>query len=94
MWIYRSQNAANFAEPDNRGRQGRGLSSTARFGPALNATLRGMYFMVEWTPRVNGPTVPPQWDGDALVVEGTHYVEAEWRTVTVISESAAQEPKP
>jgi hypothetical protein len=28
------------------------------------------------------------------VVEGTHYVEAEWRTVTVISESAAQEPKP
>ena len=53
--------------------------------------------MVEWTPGVNGPTVPqqghPQWDGDALVVEGTHYVEAEWR-VTVISESAAQEPKP
>jgi hypothetical protein len=37
---------------------------------------------------------PRQWDGDALVVEGTHYVEAEWRTVTVISESAAQEPKP
>ena len=50
--------------------------------------------MVEWTPRVNGPTVPPQWDGDALVVGGTHYVEAGWRTVTVISESAAQEPKP
>ena len=44
--------------------------------------------MVESTPGVNGPTVPqqgpPQWDGDALVVEGTHYVEAEWRTVTVI----------
>jgi len=37
--------------------------------------------MVESTPGVNGPTVPqqgpPQWDGDALVVEGTHYVEAE-----------------
>jgi Uncharacterised protein family (UPF0182) len=48
---------------------------TARFGPALNATLRGMHFMVEWTPGVNGSTVPqqgpPQWDGDALVVEGT-----------------------
>jgi hypothetical protein len=54
--------------------------------------------MVEWTPGVNGPTVPqqgpPQWDGDALVVAGTHYVEAEWRTATVISESAAQQPKP
>jgi hypothetical protein len=56
-----------------------------------------MYFVVLWTPGINGPTIPqqgpPQWDGDALVVEGTHYVEAEWKTITVISESAAQEPK-
>ncbi len=85
------------AEPVDRGLQGRGLSSTASFGPALNATLRAMYFVVLWTPGVNGPTVPqqgpPQWDGDALVVEGTQYVEAEWRTITVISESVAQEPK-
>ena len=98
MWIYRSQNAANFAEPDNRVAKAGDFRQLPRFGPALNATLRGMYFMVEWTPGVNGPTVPqqgpPQWDGDALVVAGTHYVEAEWRTATVISESAAQQPKP
>ena len=39
------------------------------------ATLRGMYFTVKWTARVDGPGPQPgvpQWDEDSLVIGGTH----------------------
>ena len=91
------QNAANRAEPVERGRQDSGLSSTASFGPAFNATLRGMYFTVKWTARVDGPGPQPgvpQWDGDALVIDGTHYVQPEWSTITIYSDATPTEPPP
>ena len=91
------QNAANRAEPVERGRQGSGLSSTASFGPAFNAKLRGMYFTVKWTARVDGPGPQPgvpQWDEDALVIDGTHYVQAEWSTITIYSDATPTEPPP
>ena len=91
------QNAANRAEPVERGRQGSGLSSTASFGRAFNAKLRGMYFTVKWTARVDGPGPQPgvpQWDGDALVIDGTHYVQPEWSTITIYSDATPTEPPP
>ena len=61
------------------------------------ATLRGMYFTVEWTARVDGPGPQPgvpQWDEDSLVIGGTHYVQAEWSTITIYSDATPTEPPP
>jgi hypothetical protein len=54
-----------------------------------------MYFTVKWTARVDGPgpqTGVPQWNEDALVIDGTHYVQAEWSTITIYSEATSDEP--
>ena len=63
----------------------------------LHATLRGMYFTVKWTARVDGPGPQPgvpQWDEDSLVIGGTHYVQAEWSTITIYSDATPTEPPP
>jgi len=67
------------------------------FQTGLHATLRIMYFTVKWTARVDGPGPEPgvpQWDGDALVIDGTHYVQAEWSTITIYSDATPTEPPP
>ena len=54
-----------------------------------------MYFTVKWTARVDGPGPQPgvpQWDGDALVIDGTHYVQPEWSTITIYSDATPTEP--
>ncbi len=56
-----------------------------------------MYFTVKWTARVDGPGPQPgvpQWDGDALVIDGIHYVQPEWSTITIYSDSTPTEPPP
>jgi hypothetical protein len=56
-----------------------------------------MYFMVKWTAGVDGPGPQPgvpQWDEDALVIDGTHYVQAEWSTITIYSDVSPTEPPP
>jgi hypothetical protein len=55
-----------------------------------------MYFTVKWTARVDGPGPQPgvpQWDGDALVIDGTHYVWPEW-TITIYSDATPTESPP
>jgi hypothetical protein len=49
-----------------------------------------MYFTVDWAPGTTGPTTnqgAPHFDGSALVIDGTRYSEAQWRIITVISET-------
>jgi hypothetical protein len=56
-----------------------------------------MYFTVKWTARVDGPGPQPgvpQWDDDALVIDGTHYVQAEWSTITIYSDATPTVPSP
>ena len=56
-----------------------------------------MYFTVKWTARVDGPGPQPgvpQWDEDSLVIGGTHYVQAEWSTITIYSDATPTEPPP
>ena len=56
-----------------------------------------MYFTVKWTERVDGPGPQPgvpQWDGDALVIDGTHYIQPEWSTITIYSDATPTEPPP
>jgi len=52
---------------------------------------------VKWTARVDGPGPQPgvpQWDEDSLVIGGTHYVQAEWSTITIYSDATPTEPPP
>ena len=56
-----------------------------------------MYFTVKWAARVDGPGPQPgvpQWDEDSLVIGGTHYVQAEWSTITIYSDATPTEPPP